>query len=162
GSAVESGPVPAIVSANVHFDAPAEPLAELRRLTDQGIIRPYVVITRGGIRFGVFGVLGYDAQKFLVDPGATRFDDPIDTARAAAARLRGPEKVGVVICLPPGGAQQRADGTMGGEDLDLATAVPAIAVVVGGHPHTLLAPPLRGPDGAAVLQALCYGLRLGE
>jgi 5'-nucleotidase len=162
GSAADAGPVPAVVSANVHFDAPDARLAELRRLTDRGIIRPYVVITRGGIRFGIFGLLGYDAQKFLVEPGALQFDDPIDTARVMASRLRDQERVHEVICLSHGGVQREADGTMGGEDLRLATAVPAIDVVVGGHTHTLVPTPLRTLDGAAVLQADCYGQRLGE
>ena len=69
----------------------------------------------------------------------------------------------VVICLSHGGVQPAADGTMGGEDLRLAEAVPRSNAVVGGHTHTLLETALPAPTGAAVLvQAFCYGHRSGS
>ena len=36
-------------------------LADLQRLAKDGVIRRYLVIERGGIRFGIFGVLGKEA-----------------------------------------------------------------------------------------------------
>ena len=77
-------------------------------------------------------------------------------------QLRDVERVDVVICLSHGGVQPAADGTLGGEDLRLAEAVPEIDVVVGGHTHTLLETALQASTGAAVVQAFCYGHRLGE
>ena len=41
--------------------APPTALADLQLLAKEGVIRRYVVIERGGIRFGIFGLLGKEA-----------------------------------------------------------------------------------------------------
>jgi 5'-nucleotidase/UDP-sugar diphosphatase len=40
------------------------------------VIRRHVVIERGGMRFGVFGVLGKEAWSVTVGAGAVMFADP--------------------------------------------------------------------------------------
>ena len=50
---------------------------DLQRLTTEGVVRRYLVIERGGIRFGVFGVLGKEAM-FYTSGEATTFADPIE------------------------------------------------------------------------------------
>ena len=56
-------------------------LADLQRLAKDGVVRRYLVIERGGIRFGIFGVLGKEAQFYTGGAGAVTFPDPIETAR---------------------------------------------------------------------------------
>ena len=113
-------------------------LADLQRLTKEGVIRRYLVIERGGIRFGIFGVLGKEAMIYT-SGGAVTFADAIETAREMVKILRETEKVDVVIALSHGGVVKGKDGRYtDGEDVRLAKAVPGIDVVIGGHSHTEL------------------------
>jgi len=67
GAAVEAGQVPVVLATNTDFSAPAPTLTGLQRLGAQGRIRSYLVIERGGIRFGIFGVLGREAAIYSVN-----------------------------------------------------------------------------------------------
>ena len=62
GVASKAGKIPAVLSSNTDFSANDATLTELRQLSKAGLIRRYLVIERGGIRFGLFGVLGKEAQ----------------------------------------------------------------------------------------------------
>ena len=57
-AAAKAGPILPLVSANANFEADDQTLADLKRQLKEGLIRRYIVIERGGIRFGIFGVLG--------------------------------------------------------------------------------------------------------
>ena len=133
-AAVEAGQVPVILATNTDFSAPAQTLAGLQKLGAQGRIRNYLVIERGGIRFGIIGVLGREAATYSVSAAPVTFTDPIESARATVSMLRDTEKVDVVIALSHGGVHSNADGTYtDGADVMLAAEVPGIDVVVGGH-----------------------------
>ena len=60
------------------------------------MIRPYLVIERGGIRFGIFGVLGKEAIIYT-NGGAVTFADAIEAAKEMVTILRETEKVDLVI-----------------------------------------------------------------
>jgi 5'-nucleotidase / UDP-sugar diphosphatase len=53
GVATQDGRIPTILASNTHFSRQDTTLAELQRLAKEGLIRGYLVIERGGIRFGV-------------------------------------------------------------------------------------------------------------
>jgi 5'-nucleotidase/UDP-sugar diphosphatase len=111
-------------------------LVDLQRLTKEGVIRRHLVIERGGLRFGIFGLLGKEAAIYT-SGGAASFPDATETAREMVTILREKEKVDVVICLSHGGLQAGKDGRFTeGEDVNLAKAVPGIDVVISGHSHT--------------------------
>ncbi len=162
-AAVEAGQVPPILATNSDFSAPAQAVAGLQQLTRQGRIRNYLVIERGGIRFGLFGVLGREAAIYSVSAAPVTFTDPIDAARATVAMLRDTEKVDVVIALSHGGVRRNPDGTYtDGADVRLAAEVPGIDVVVGGHSHTVLTSPIMAKGRTPVVQAGHNGRYLGE
>jgi 5'-nucleotidase len=162
-AAVEAGQVPPILATNSDFSAPAQAVAGLQQLTRQGRIRNYLVIERGGIRFGLFGVLGREAAIYSVSAAPVTFTDPIDAARATVAMLRDTEKVDVVIALSHGGVRRNPDGTYtDGADVTLAAEVPGIDVVVGGHSHTVLTSPIMAKGRTPVVQAGHNGRYLGE
>ena len=162
-AAVEAGQVPPILATNSDFSAPAQAVAGLQQLTRQGRIRNYLVIERGGIRFGLFGVLGREAAIYSVSEAPVTFTDPIDAARATVAMLRDTEKVDVVIALSHGGVRRNPDGTYtDGADVTLAAEVPGIDVVVGGHSHTVLTSPIMAKGRTPVVQAGHNGRYLGE
>jgi 5'-nucleotidase/UDP-sugar diphosphatase len=127
-----------------------------------GVVRRYVVIARGGIRFGIFGLLGKEALLYT-SGGATTFSDAIETAREIVTLLREKEQVDVVICLSHGGLERDNDGRFtDGDDVRLAKAVPGIDVVIGGHSHTELHEPIIVNDRTPVVQAGKNAENLGE
>jgi 5'-nucleotidase / UDP-sugar diphosphatase len=160
--AAKAGRVPAVVASNTNFAGDDSTMADLQSLARQGVIRRYLVIERGGIRFGLFGVLGKEAIHYTTG-GAVVFSDPIETAAETVKSLRDGEKVDVVICLSHGGVAQGKDGRYTeGDDVALARAVPGIDIVIGGHSHTALQEAIIVNDRTPVVQAGKYGEYLGE
>ena len=112
------------------------------------------MIERGGIRFGLLGVIGKEAIIYT-NAGAVTFSKDIDAAQEIVKILRETEKVDVVIALSHGGVEKGKDGRYTeGDDVRLAEAVPGIDVVISGHSHTELLEPIivrrphtRGSDG---------------
>jgi 5'-nucleotidase / UDP-sugar diphosphatase len=162
GVASRAAPIPAVLSANTDFTAGEPALAELRQLSDAGLIRRYLVIERGGLRFGVFGVLGKEAQIYT-SGGAVKFPDAVESAREVVKLLRETEKVEVVIALSHGGVEKGKDGRYSaGDDVSLAEAVPGIDIVIGGHSHTVLQEPIMVDGRTPVVQTGLQGENVGE
>ncbi|TAX48131.1 bifunctional metallophosphatase/5'-nucleotidase (plasmid) [Rhizobium leguminosarum] len=152
---------PMILAANTNFEAADETLDGLKELGRAGAIRSHVIVDRGGIRFGLFGIMGTDSIQFTINPGALTFPDPIETARSTARQLRA-EGADVIICMSHGGVREPKDGPITeGDDISLARAVPEIDVIVGGHTHTFMRTPVI-VNGTPVVQAGCYGQAVGE
>ena len=161
--AAKAGRVPAVVASNTDFTANDATLAGLQRLAKDGVVRRYLVIERGGIRFGIFGLLGKEAQLYTDGAGAVKFADPIETAREMVKVLRETEKVDVVIALSHGGMEKGKDGRFtDGEDVRLPMAVPGIDVVIGAHSHTELHEAIIVNGRTPVVQTGKYGENLGE
>jgi 5'-nucleotidase/UDP-sugar diphosphatase len=162
GVAAKAGRVPKVVTANASFAANDPTLADLQRLAKAGVVRRHVVIERGGIRFGIFGLLGKEALHYT-SGGAVTFADPIETAKEMVTLLREKEKVDLIICLSHGGLEKGKDGTFtDGEDVHVARAVPGIDVVIGGHSHTALQEAIIVNGRTPVVQTGVNGKNLGE
>jgi 5'-nucleotidase/UDP-sugar diphosphatase len=163
GVAAKAGRIPAVLSSNTDFAANDPTLDDLRQLSKAGLIRRYVVIERGGIRFGIFGLLGKEAQFYTGGAGAVKFLDPVESAREVVKTLRETEKVDVVIGLSHGGVAKGKDGRYStGDDVALAEAVPGIDVVIGGHSHTALQEAIIVNDRTPVVQTGKEGKNVGE
>ena len=161
--AAKAGRVPAVVASNTHFTGNDATLAGLQRLAREEVVRRHLVIERGGIRFGIFGLLGKEAQFYTGGAGAVQFADPIETAREMVKLLRETEKVDVIIALSHGGMLRGEDGRfIDGEDVRLPKAVPGIDVVIGAHSHTELHEPIIVNGRTPVVQTGKYGENLGE
>jgi 5'-nucleotidase/UDP-sugar diphosphatase len=161
--ASKAGRLPAIVGSNTDFSMDDATLSGLQRLAKAGLIRRYTVIERGGIRFGIFGLMGKESIFYTSGAGAIKFPDAIEAAKEMVAALREKEKVDVVICLSHGGVEQNKDGTFtDGEDVRLAKAVPGIDVVIGAHTHTELKEAIIVNGRTPVVQTGKYGQNLGE
>jgi 5'-nucleotidase/UDP-sugar diphosphatase len=160
--AAKAGRVPAVLASNANFLKEDATLADLQSLSKAGVIRRHLVIERGGVRFGIFGVLGKEAQLYT-NGGAVSFSDPVETAREMVKVLRESEKVDVIIALSHGGVEKGKDGRYtDGEDVRLPKAVPGIDVVIGGHSHTELHEAIIVNDRTPVVQAGKEGKNLGE
>ena len=161
--AVKAGRIPAVVASNTSFVAVDAALTDLQRLAKEGVIRRYVVVERGRMRVGIFGLISRQAGFYAVGAGGVTFSDPVETAKEMVKLLRETEKVDVVICLSHGGLEKAKDGSCtDGEDVQLVKAVPGIDVVIGGHTHTALEEALIVNGRTPVVQAGKYGQHLGE
>jgi 5'-nucleotidase / UDP-sugar diphosphatase len=160
--AAKGGRIPPIIVSNADFSKDDPTLADLQRLVKEGVIRRHLVIERGGIRFGIFGLLGKEAAIYT-SGGAASFSDAIEAAKEIVMKLRLAEKVDVVICLSHGGLRKGTDGRFTeGEDVDLANAVPGIDVVISGHSHTAVQEAIIVNRRTPVVQSGKYGENLGE
>jgi 5'-nucleotidase/UDP-sugar diphosphatase len=160
--AAKAGRIPAVLPSNADFSKKDPTLADLQRLAKAGVIRRYTVIARGGLRFGIFGLLGKEALHYTSN-GAATFTDPIETAKELVTLLRDKEKVDLVICLSHGGLEKGKDGRYTeGEDVYLPRAVPGIDVVISGHSHTFLSEATIVNDRTPVVQAGKESKCLGE
>ena len=161
--AAKAGRIPAVLAANTNFTGNDATLSEPQRLVKEGVIRRYTVIERGGLRFGLFGVIGKEAIFYATGAGAVSFSDAVEAAKDMVTVLRETEKVDVVICLSHSGLVEGKDGTVtDGDDVRLAKAVPGIDVVVGGHSHTALHKAIIVNDRTPVVQAGKYSEHVGE
>jgi len=162
GVAAKAGRIPSVLSSNTNVAAKDATLTDLQRLSKDGVVRRHLVIERGGIRFGLFGVLGKEAI-FYTTGGAVTFSDAIETAKEMVKVLRETEKVDVVIALSHGGLEKGKDGRFtDGDDVRLAKAVPGIDVVIGGHSHTELLEAIIVNGRTPVVQTGKEGQNLGE
>ena len=157
-----AGKVPTILASNSDLSAETKRLEDLKTLAATGVIKPYQIVERGGLRFGLIGLIGYDAFKYAADPGGVVFSDPIKTAINLVQKLKQKDKVDVVIALHHGGVIRGKSGKFDeGEDINLLKTVPDLDIVIGGHTHTSLTEPLLVGNRPAV-QSGKYGQHLGE
>jgi 5'-nucleotidase len=162
GVAAKAGRIPAVLSSNSDFSGSDPTLAGLQQLSKAGTIRRYVVIERGGMRFGLFGVLGKEAETYTFG-GAVKFPNFVESAKQVVTILRETEKVDVVIALSHGGVAKGKDGKYStGDDVTLAQSVPGIDVVIGGHSHTELKEAIIVNGRTPVVQTGKEGKNVGE
>jgi 5'-nucleotidase len=131
-----------------------------------GIVKPYKIITKDGIKIGIFG-LGIELAG-LVDKKnykETVYNDPIENATDMARILKHEQKCDLVICLSHIGFKYK-DEPNKVCDILLAQKTKDIDLIIGGHTHTFLDKPVieKNLDGKEVLinQVGCYGLNLGR
>ena len=162
GVASKAGRIPTVLASNTSFAGGDPSLAALQSLAKVGIVRRHLVIERGGIRFGLLGVIGREAIIYT-NAGTVTFSNDIETAREMVKMLRETEKVDVVIALSHGGVEKGKDGRYtDGDDVRLAEAVPGIDVVISGHSHTELREPIIVNGRTPVVQTGKEGKNLGE
>ena len=161
--AIKAGRIPAVVASNTDFAGTDAALTDLQRLAKEGVIRRYLVLERGGMRFGIFGLLGKEAVFYTSGAGAVTFPDAIETAKEMVKVLREIGEGGCGHLSQPRRTEKGTDGRFtDGEDVRLAKAVPGIDAVIGGHTHTALEEAIIVNGRTPVVQSGKYGENLGE
>ncbi|MDB5415528.1 MAG: bifunctional metallophosphatase/5-nucleotidase [Rubritepida sp.] len=135
-----------VLSANL--DATAEPILA-------GKIRPTIAFRREAMRIVVVGLTTPETPTVSAPGPNLRFTDPLEAANRAVweARREGPATV--VLLSHLGLAADRR----------LAAEVAGVDVILGGHSHTLVAPPVvvDGQDRPVLItQAGAFGRWLGR
>ncbi len=157
----DNGPVPLLVASSLLFSDKDPGDDGLKALFDKGVIKPYRIIEKNGLKLGIFGMLGTVAIGNAPRVRPAHFEDPIKTAKKYVAILKETEKVDLVICISHSGINKDKDGNWSGEDVELAQKVPGIDVIISGHTHTLLEKPIM-INGIPIVQAGSYGTSLGR
>ncbi|MBN1496164.1 MAG: bifunctional metallophosphatase/5'-nucleotidase [Spirochaetes bacterium] len=157
-AARRNGGLPPVVSSNVIFNTSDPRDDTLKKAFDEGLVRPYRVVERSGVRIGFFGLVGKDAAEVSPFAAPVSFGDAAETARAMSALLRNREKVDLVVCLSHGGLV--LNDLSASEDVRLAREAPDIDIIISGHTHTALPKPIV-QGKTIIVQAWCYGLWAG-
>lgn len=156
-AAASGSPVPAIVQSNGTV-LDGEGAEELRAAMEDYGVQDHIILTRGGINYGIFGLMGEDADACAPMSGM-EFEPVADAARRTVAALEeelaqldGPS---LIVCLSH-------TGTNGGkgEDYELAKAVDGIDVIISGHTHSTLEEPIQ-VNGTLIVSCGEYTTNLG-
>ena len=150
----------AMTIGNHEFDFGLENMARLYRMARfpvvcanydvagtvlEGLVKPYVVLEREGLRIGVFGLS--PRLEGLVQASRCEgvvYKDPVAEAQAVVDTLRGAERCDVVVCLSHLGLLG-VDSEVPGDEV-LLSATRGIDLLLGGHTHTFLEQPAWLPD----------------
>jgi 5'-nucleotidase len=108
--------------------------------------KPYQLYEKGNFRIGVIGML---THEFIKTP-QIKVGDPAETAAPLVEQLK--KECDIVIVLSHLGVEP---------DMQLASGVPGIDIIVGGHSHTHLPEP-RMVNGTIITQTRCYGEFVGR
>lgn len=115
----------------------------------EGLVKPYVILEREGLRIGVFGLSPQmDGLVSAENYKGVKFEDPVSAAERVVGLLRGQEHCDVVICLSHLGWDIE-----GMDDVEVIPATRDIDVVLGGHSHTYFEHPeiVKNADGKDVI-----------
>lgn len=139
--------IDAITIGNHEFDFGIDNLARLFKMANfpvvcanydftgtplEGIVKPYVIIKRNGVKIGVFGLspqLDGLVEKTSC-PGVT-FLDPVKKGIEVATFLKKKKKCDVVICISHLGWDTDLD-----DDVEMIQGSRYIDLVLGGHSHS--------------------------
>ena len=123
----------------------------------EGLVKPYIVITRAGVRVGILGV-GVNPAGLISEKNfaPVQYLDPFAAAQQAAEDLKIKHECEVIICLSHLGT--KTDG-------QLAKESKYIDVIIGGHTHKIITNHyVENSEGKKVLLAQMgkSGARLGK
>jgi 5'-nucleotidase len=148
-----------VVCANIEFPSTFSRL--------QSLIQPYLVKTYpmpsvnnhsnpGVFRMAITGVVTEDLPEIAILPPGIRVFNIVDTLNRLASQLI-PTVADAIVVLSHAGVQR---------DLQVAAQTRGISLILGGHSHTKVDPPIAvtNRDGHRVYvgQAQCWGFLLGE
>lgn len=143
----------AMTIGNHEFDFGLDNMARLFRMADfpvvcsnydvkgtvlEGLVKPYLVFEREGLKVGVFGLSPEMEGLVQADKCAgIVYNDPIKVAQEMANLLKLKKECDVVICLSHLGIR--------GDEI-LVGKIDHIDVILGGHSHTFMEKPVNYLD----------------
>jgi 5'-nucleotidase len=156
-AAAARGGMPPVVFSNAVFSKESDEDDALEEAFKKGMVKPYLVLEKGGMKIGIFGIMGKDAAEKSPFASPVKFRDPVETSLEMVKVLREREKVDMVICLSHSGLREAKSIS---EDELLAQKVHGLDVIVGGHSHTRLEQPVV-INSTLIVQASAYGKCVG-
>jgi 5'-nucleotidase / UDP-sugar diphosphatase len=147
---------PAILLSNIVFSQESPDDDSLEQAYSKGLFKPYTIIEKDGVKFGIFGLMGKDAAEKSPFAKPVSFSDPVKAAQKMVATLR--DKVDIIICLSHSGLNQNKEKS---EDELLAKQVSGIDVIISGHTHTRMDAPIT-INNTLIVQTWEYGKQMGH
>ncbi|BDF34807.1 5'-nucleotidase [Lachnospiraceae bacterium] len=149
--------LPKFVTANIDWEKnDTEDNRLIRKALQDYGSTSYTIVEREGVRIGVFGVLGEDAEACAPESGL-EFEPIVETSKEVVKELE-KEEVDMIVCLSHSGTNEEEDKS---EDEILAKEVPEIDVIVSAHTHTKLDRHIKSGD-TYIVSAGSYGEYLGD
>ena len=113
---------------------------------------PSLITTINGVKIGIIGLITDTTPKIIIPAGneGISFSPPGETLKAMVSALR--PQVDLLVVLSHVGHE---------EEKDLAANIEGVDLIVGGHSHTKVAPPVQ-VNNTWVAQAGHYGAYVGK
>ena len=135
---VESGDGgPALLMANYKPAEDTPDRLDIQRAMAAYGVQDCMTLERGGITYGIFGLIGKDSHACAPASGFV-LEDMADSARQCVEHLK-EQGAEFIICLSHGGTSEKKKLS---EDELLAEKVEGIDLIVSGHTHTTLTEPI--------------------
>ena len=156
----EYGPLtvalPAILEANYTVSEENPDHDYVQQAMDDYGVQETLLLERGGVTYGIFGLMGVDADECAPTSGFV-LEDAVAAAERCVAEL---EQQGAefIICLSHAGTGESLPVS---EDEVLAEKVDSIDVIISGHTHTTLEKPIV-VDDTYIVSAGPYCQNLGS
>ena len=156
-AAVDSGdPLPALLEANYRPSADNPDKDFIQQAMDHYGVQETMLLERGGITYGIFGLMGVDSDDCAPTSGFA-LEDAAQSAERCVASLK-EQGAELIICLSHSGTNGEAKLS---EDEKLAKAVDGIDVIISGHTHTTLTEPIV-VNGTYIVSCGPYCRNLGS
>jgi len=158
-TSAKNGEIPSLLIGNAKFDKKNSRDDALEKEVSEKLINRRLIITRNGIKIGIFSILGKDAVRVAPNAVPVTFEKQSSFAKKMVKELHA-EKCDIIICISHSGVTKEKNGEWGGEDVELARAVKGIDLIIGGHTHTKLDQPII-VNGIPIVQAGEFGQFVG-
>jgi 5'-nucleotidase / UDP-sugar diphosphatase len=159
---IAGGDIPQIVASNLEFSKKSVKDDELQQLFSDGIIQPFSIINKNGLKIGIFGLMGTDAASVAPASKPVTFSNPAKKARKMARYLKDKENVDIVILLSHCGiGYDDKNNRYFGEDIDIARKTPEIDIIIGAHTHTRTSEFIK-TGNTYIVQTGSYGAEIGK
>ena len=156
-AAADSGdPLPALLEANYRPSADNPDKDFIQQAMDHYGVQETMLLERGGITYGIFGLMGVDSDDCAPTSGFA-LEDAAQSAERCVASLK-EQGAELIICLSHSGTNGEAELS---EDEKLAKAVDGIDVIISGHTHTTLTEPIV-VNGTYIVSCGPYCRNLGS
>ncbi len=137
-AAVLSGDrVPALLMANYRPSSDNPDQLDIQRAMAAYGVKDYMLLERGGVTYGIFGLMGEDSHDCAPTSGFT-LGDRVKSAQRCVDALK-EQGAQFIICLSHSGTDEQEKKS---EDEQLAKKVEGIDLIISGHTHTTLAQPI--------------------
>ena len=156
-AAADSGdPLPALLEANYRPSADNPDKDFIQQAMDGYGVQETLLLERGGVTYGIFGLMGVDSDDCAPTSGFA-LEDAAQSAERCVASLK-EQGAELIICLSHSGTNGEAKLS---EDEKLAKAVDGIDVIISGHTHTTLTEPIV-VNGTYIVSCGPYCRNLGS
>ena len=147
---------PALLMANYKPAADSPGQLDIQRAMAAYDVQDHMLLERGGIVYGIFGLMGEDAHACAPSSGFA-LGDMVSNAQRCVDALK-EQGAQFIICLSHAGTDEKKKLS---EDERLAEKVEGIDLIVSGHTHTTLEEPIL-VNGTYIVSAGPYCQALGS